>query len=66
MLGDPLSPLVFVLIKDGLNNMIQKCAEAGLVEGLLGSRTLKFTNLQYIDDILLFSKNDIAKAISMK
>lgn len=34
--GNPLSPLLFTLIADGLNNMIRKAKRAGLIEGLAG------------------------------
>lgn len=41
---------MFVLVADGLNNMICMVQEAWLVQELAWSRSSAFTNLQYADD----------------
>lgn len=38
--GDPLSPLLFVLVTDSLNWMIVNAREAGMLRGFLGAITL--------------------------
>lgn len=59
---DPLSPLTFILIPDGLNNMFSKIKQEGLLKGLSGSRALSFVNIQDVDDTLIFGQGDIKKA----
>lgn len=48
--GDSLSPLFFVLVADGLNTMLRKMENAGLIQGLTGSATTSYVNFQYVDD----------------
>lgn len=47
--GDPLSPLSFMLVADGLNTIIGKANEAGLIRGLPVSRNTSIANLEYAD-----------------
>ena len=53
--GDPLSPLIFILVVARLHNMIDKYRGVGLIEGL-GCRdnTNAIINLYYADDTLIF------------
>ena len=55
--GDPLSPLIFVLVANGLHHMIFKFRTVGLIEGL-GCRddTNSVVNLHYADDTLILAK----------
>ena len=55
--GDPLSPLIFVLIANEFQHMIGKCWEESLIKGL-GCRddTNVFINLYYVDETLIFEK----------
>jgi hypothetical protein len=34
--GDPMSPILFNLVVDVLNRMLDKASQAGLMKGLLG------------------------------
>lgn len=43
--GDPLSPLLFTLVADGFNAIINKAKEEGLLRGLPASRRNIVTNL---------------------
>lgn len=62
--GDPLSPFLFVLIGEVLNQVILKATNMGLWSGLeIRKNGLKITHLQYADDTLIF--ND-AKMESLK
>ena len=50
--GDPLSPLLFVLVTERFNSMVNLAEERGLLEGL-GPRIRYRTSL-YADDVVLF------------
>jgi hypothetical protein len=55
--GDPLSPLLFNLVGEGLSKMLAKATNKGLVKGLLEDfRPGGIVALQYADDTNLFSK----------
>lgn len=56
---DPLSPLLFVLVVDGLNRMLSNMAKSGMIESLSSSSSEKFINLQYVDDTLIFGNCDL-------
>lgn len=54
-----MSPLLFVLVAEGLNRILTNAADWGIIECLLGSSSSKFINLQYADDVLIFGNCDI-------
>ncbi|KAK1300868.1 hypothetical protein QJS10_CPB13g01356 [Acorus calamus] len=55
--GDPLSPILFVLIANVLQRLCRKAEEAGWVSGLANSPAgRKVTILQYADDTILLSE----------
>lgn len=55
--GDPLSPLFFNLVGEGLSKMLAKATSKGLVKGLLEDfKPGGIVALQYADDTNLFSK----------
>ena len=51
--GDPLSPLLFVLVVDVFSRMLNKGRSLGLIEGL-GPSDYNITNLQFADDTIFF------------
>uniref|UniRef100_A0A2N9JAL9 Reverse transcriptase domain-containing protein n=1 Tax=Fagus sylvatica TaxID=28930 RepID=A0A2N9JAL9_FAGSY len=57
--GDPLSPLLFVLITEALSRMMTRAGEEGLVSGFqvgsLDNSLLKISHLLFADDTLIFS-----------
>ena len=58
--GDPISPLLFNLVVDVLTRMLTKAANQGLVKGVLTDFTPNgIMSLQYADDTLIFSSNDM-------
>lgn len=53
--GDPLSPFLFVLIAETLNQIISKAASLNMWKGIgVGHGDLSITHLQYADDTLIF------------
>ncbi|GKV09903.1 hypothetical protein SLEP1_g21337 [Rubroshorea leprosula] len=53
--GDPLCPFLFLIIAEGINGLVLKAVEKGLLEGVeVRGKRFKITHLQYADDTLLF------------
>ncbi|WMV13963.1 hypothetical protein MTR67_007348 [Solanum verrucosum] len=56
--GDPLSPFLFLITMEGLNNMIKAANLRGWLRGFdvarEGTERLEVTHLQYADDTLIF------------
>ena len=54
--GDPLSPFLFLLVMEGLSNMIKTAHNNGWISGFNvakdGNARVKVTHLQYADDTL--------------
>lgn len=64
-------PLLFVLVVDGRNNIIRnniikKADCVGLITDISSSASVSFTNLQYLDDTLIFGNYDIRQATVVK
>jgi hypothetical protein len=54
-----LSPILFNLVVDALSRMLQKATRANLIHGLGGDLIEGgVVSLQYVDDIILFLRND--------
>jgi hypothetical protein len=51
--GDPLSPMLFILVMDVLGHMISKAAEEGMLQSL-ARRVLQDRISLYADDVVLF------------
>ena len=55
--GDPLSPLLFNLVGDGLASMLSAAREVGEIRGLVPHLVEGgLTHLQYADNTIIFSK----------
>ena len=52
--GCPLSPLLFILVIEGLNLLIDDACRWGLVKGIKISKDLSLTHLLFVDDVILF------------
>jgi hypothetical protein len=56
--GDPLSPLLFVIVMEALSRMIDKASDVGLLSGFsVGgeiSDPLRISHLLFVDDTLIF------------
>jgi hypothetical protein len=54
--GCPLSPLLFILMMEGLSLLLKKSAAEGLISGINVSRLTKILHLFFVDDVLIMSK----------
>lgn len=56
--GDPLSLFLFIIVMEGLNNMVKKAKCNGWIKGFeaarSGNNSPEITHLQYADDTLIF------------
>ena len=52
--GYPLSPLLFILVIEGLSLLIAEAIRAGKLKGIKISSQLFLTHLLFVDDVLLF------------
>eukprot|EP00253_Pinus_taeda_P028824 PITA_28824 len=56
--GCSLSPLLFLLVAEGLSQLILKAKREGVIKGLEVAVNLCITHLLFVDDILLFSNGN--------
>ena len=61
--GDPLSPLLFVLVMEALGRMLDKVVHDGYMSGFgvgrLEGRSLAVSRLLFADDTLIFCDADL-------
>jgi len=59
--GCPLSPLLFLLVVEGLSRIIQEQVKEKNIEGVSVARGLKITHLMFVDDVILFGNGKITE-----
>ncbi|CAL5380958.1 unnamed protein product [Camellia sinensis] len=65
--GDPLSPFLFNIVAEGLNVLLSRAKEIGLVRGAtVGPNDLAVSHLQFADDTILFCEADWSELITIK
>lgn len=65
--GDPLSPFLFVLIVEALNQMIKNATKLHLWQGIETCKTgIKISHLQYADDTLMFCDANLESLKNIK
>ena len=52
--GCPLSPLLFILVIEGLILLIDDACRNGLIKGIKISHQLSLTHLLFVDDVILY------------
>ena len=52
--GCPLSPLLFILVIEGLSLLINDATRCGRIKGIKISASLTLTNLLFVDDVVMF------------
>lgn len=60
--GDPLSPLLFILVMEALSRLISKAVQGGLLSGFevgSGSAALLVSHIFYVDDALIFCEANV-------
>jgi hypothetical protein len=53
--GDPLSPMLFIIVMDVLNSLISKASERGLLQPIFRRGNGKWVSL-YTDDVCSYSR----------
>lgn len=65
--GEPLSPFLFNIVAEGLNILLSRAVQIGLIKGAtLGSNDIIITHLQFADDTILFSEARREEVINIK
>lgn len=64
--GCPLSPLLFLLVAEGLSQLILEAKREGLVKGLEVAVNLYISHLLFVDDILLFTNGNLNEIKDLK
>ena len=64
--GCPLSPLLFILVIEGLSLLIEDAHRHGLVNGIKISQQLSLTHLLFVDDVLPFGFGTFEEWIAFK
>jgi hypothetical protein len=59
--GNPLSPMLFILVMDTLSRLFGKASEQGLLQPI-GHPTIKFQCSLYADDVILFASPTVLEA----
>jgi hypothetical protein len=59
--GFPLSPLLFLLVIEGLSRTIQEKVRDKKLEGVPVARGLSITHLMFVDDVILFGIGSISE-----
>ena len=60
--GDPLSPLLFLLVMEVFTRMLEAASNVGLISGFSvgpGNATLSISHLLFADNTIIFCDNDL-------
>ena len=57
--GCPLSPLLFILVIEGLSLLIEEAKRTGKIKGIKISSKLSLTHLLFVHDVILFGLGSV-------
>jgi hypothetical protein len=64
--GCPLSPLLFILVMEGLSLLLKKGKDEGKLSGVKVSRLVKILHLFFVDDVLIMTNASIEEWSEIK
>jgi hypothetical protein len=65
--GDPLTPLLFLLVAEGLGGLMKKAVEQNRFRGFeVGRNGVKVSHLQFVDDTLCLGEASLENLWSLK
>ena len=64
--GCPLSPLLFILVIEGLSLLIEDAKRSGKVKGVKISTDFSLTHLLFVDDIIIFGLGSLDEWLDFK
>ena len=64
--GCPLSPLLFILVIEGLSILIEDAKRNGKIKGIKILSQLFLTHLLFVDDVILFGLGTFEEWIAFK
>lgn len=56
--GDPLSPMLFIIVTQVLHVVIEKAKTLGLIKGIRIGNLMSISHLQFADDTIIFLQDD--------
>jgi hypothetical protein len=54
--GCPLSPLLFILVMEGLSLLLKASQNVGILTGISVTRSLKILHILFVDDVVILTK----------
>jgi hypothetical protein len=64
--GCPLSPLLFILVMEGLGLLLKSNIDEGKITGIKVSRLQKIFHLLFVDDVLIMTREDLHEWIKIE
>ena len=64
--GCPLSPLLFILVIEGLSLLIEDAKRNGKIKGIKISHLLSLSHLLFVDDVILFGLGSVEEWVAFK
>ena len=64
--GCPLSPLLFILVIEGLSLLIEDAKDNGKIRGIKISPQLSLTHLLFVDDVIMFEVGSFEEWMAFK
>jgi hypothetical protein len=58
----PLSPLLFLLVSEGLSRILRKLKDEGSLKGVKVAKDLNSAQLHFVDNVILFGNGTVREA----